>query len=60
MSTKGQYKPELEFDGANGVGAVKMSEFLRYLGDCLHVNIHNADTSTKGKLNFQVSKFKNS
>uniref|UniRef100_A0A1B6KB84 Phosphoacetylglucosamine mutase n=1 Tax=Graphocephala atropunctata TaxID=36148 RepID=A0A1B6KB84_9HEMI len=51
--TNGHYKPELEFDGANGVGALKMSELLRYLGDCLQVNIHNADIATRGKLNYQ-------
>ncbi|XP_054258516.1 phosphoacetylglucosamine mutase [Macrosteles quadrilineatus] len=48
---RGNYKPELEFDGANGVGALKMAELLRYLSDCLYTNIHNSDTTSKGKLN---------
>ncbi|XP_014287806.1 phosphoacetylglucosamine mutase [Halyomorpha halys] len=47
------YEATLDFDGANGVGAIAMQEFLSRLGNSLIVNIYNSDTSTKGKLNFK-------
>lgn len=49
-TTNGHYTPEVEFDGSNGVGALKMADLIRYLGDSLQVNIHNSDISL-GKLN---------
>lgn len=49
-TTNGHYIPEIEFDGSNGVGALKMIDLMEYLGDLLQVNIHNSDISL-GKLN---------
>lgn len=46
------YEPVIDFDGANGVGALVMQEMKSRLGDSLVVNIYNADTTTKGKLNY--------
>ena len=47
------YKPVLWVDGANGVGALKMTEMMKYIkGSELVVNTHN-DGST-GKLNHMV------
>lgn len=46
------YEATIDFDGANGVGAIAMQEFIARLGNSLNVNIYNSDTTTKGKLNF--------
>ncbi|CAH1396566.1 unnamed protein product [Nezara viridula] len=52
-STKNvNYEATIDFDGANGVGAIAMHEFVSRLGNSLNVNIYNSDTTTKGKLNF--------
>ncbi|XP_073969742.1 phosphoglucomutase 3-like protein nst isoform X2 [Rhodnius prolixus] len=46
-----KYLPQIEFDGANGVGALVMKELLPYLGDTIKINFHNCDTSDTTKLN---------
>lgn len=46
-----KYSPVIEFDGANGVGALVMKELLPYLGDTIKINFHNCNTTTTGKLN---------
>lgn len=48
----GNYKPVVNYDGANGVGARKMIDFAPYLGDALFVEVCNDGTS--GKLNHMV------
>lgn len=46
----------LHVDCGNGVGAPKLAELSQYIGsDVLSVNIVNADTTTLGKLNKDVS-----
>jgi hypothetical protein len=40
------------FDGANGVGAVKLEVSLLQLGDSLQVQLYNNGT---GRLNYRVS-----
>lgn len=52
----GNYKNELIFDGANGVGARKMLKFLKYLGDTVSVQVFN---SGEGKINEKVRMNKN-
>jgi hypothetical protein len=53
---QGKKKPSrLTVDCANGVGAPKLAEFLKYLEeDCLEIRIVNNDTNNPKKLNFQV------
>lgn len=48
------YSPVVEFDGANGVGALKMKDAIAYLDCTLVVNMHNDDTSNTEKLNLNV------
>ena len=54
---QGKKKPSrLTVDCANGVGAPKLAEFLKYLGDdCVEIRIVNNDTNNPKKLNFQVT-----
>ncbi|XP_053634172.1 phosphoacetylglucosamine mutase isoform X2 [Cherax quadricarinatus] len=40
-SSHGNYDPVILFDGANGVGALAMTEFLNHLQDSLRVTIFN-------------------
>lgn len=49
---RGNYKNYLLFDGANGVGARKMLQFLKRMDDCLNVQVYN---SGEGKINENVS-----
>ncbi|XP_050548221.1 phosphoacetylglucosamine mutase-like, partial [Daktulosphaira vitifoliae] len=37
------YSPIIEFDGANGVGALKLKDAMKYLDDSLIINLHNND-----------------
>ncbi|KAG1677775.1 Phosphoacetylglucosamine mutase [Nymphon striatum] len=43
------YRPVIIFDGANGVGALKMNEFSKYISEILTVEVVNDGTS--GQLN---------
>ncbi|XP_059083054.1 phosphoacetylglucosamine mutase-like [Tigriopus californicus] len=47
----GRYSPKLMFDGANGVGAQKMKEFLTFLGDSIQMEIVNDGTQPGDVLN---------
>ena len=49
---RGNYKNKLLFDGANGVGARKMLQFLKRMDGCLNVQVYN---SGEGKINENVS-----
>lgn len=49
------YENRLYFDGANGVGARKMIQFLKRMDNCLNVTVFN---SGEGKINHQVKYFK--
>jgi hypothetical protein len=40
-TSNGNYKPDLVFDGANGVGADKMASFARNLQNFLNITILN-------------------
>lgn len=42
-SSSGNYEPVILFDGANGVGALAMEEFMKHLQDTLKVTIYNKD-----------------
>ena len=49
-------QPRLTVDSANGVGAPKLAELVKYLGDDhLEINLVNTDILNPQKLNFQVS-----
>lgn len=48
---RGNYKNKLYFDGANGVGARKMLQFLKRMENCLDVHVYN---SGEGKINHEV------
>lgn len=48
------YSPIIEFDGANGVGALKMKDALVFLDKTLLINMNNDDTLTTEKLNYKV------
>lgn len=48
------YSPIIEFDGANGVGALKMKDALVFMDGTLVINMYNDDTSDTEKLNFKV------
>ena len=50
-ASPGNYSPVLMFDGANGVGAAKMADFLPYLGDSLQVKVFNIGTEAGDVLN---------
>lgn len=50
---RGNYKNHLLFDGANGVGARKMLQFLKRMENCLDVKVYN---SGEGKINENVRK----
>ena len=54
---QGKKKPTvLTVDCANGVGAPKLAEFLKVLGnDHLEVNLVNTDIQNPKKLNYQVT-----
>ncbi|XP_050535515.1 phosphoacetylglucosamine mutase isoform X2 [Daktulosphaira vitifoliae] len=45
------YSPIIEFDGANGVGALKLKDAMKYLDDSLIINLHNNDVMNSRKLN---------
>ncbi|XP_050437081.1 phosphoacetylglucosamine mutase [Adelges cooleyi] len=45
------YNTVIEFDGANGVGALKMKDALSYLDNTLIINMHNDEVSSSEKLN---------
>jgi len=45
----GAYIPDIRYDGANGVGALMMREFVKHLGSSLNVEMYNET----GKLNHQ-------
>ncbi|XP_037093151.1 LOW QUALITY PROTEIN: phosphoacetylglucosamine mutase-like [Pollicipes pollicipes] len=49
QSSNGSYKPDVKFDGANGVGALMMRQFVRHLGPTLNVEMFNE----AGQLNHQ-------
>jgi len=48
------YSPIIEFDGANGVGALKMKDAITYLEESLVINMHNDDILNTEKLNYKV------
>jgi len=48
------YSPLIEFDGANGVGALKMKDAIMYLEETLVINMHNDDILNSQKLNYKV------
>lgn len=48
MHNNGNYKNILYYDGANGVGSMKMLEFNRQLGETLQCTVFNSN----GKVNF--------
>nr|AUX15087.1 phosphoacetylglucosamine mutase [Sogatella furcifera] len=48
---KGKYKPEIHFDGANGVGSVIVKDFAQAIGDALKININNDRIDEVGVLN---------
>jgi len=48
------YSPVIEFDGANGVGALKLKDAIIYLEETLVINIHNDDILNTEKLNYKV------
>lgn len=48
----GKYVPSVMFDGANGVGAMKLEAGLLHLHDSLQVQLYNNGT---GQLNYKVS-----
>lgn len=48
---RGNYKNRVLFDGANGVGARKMLQFLKRMDDCLNVEVYNKG---EGKINENV------
>jgi len=48
------YSPIIEFDGANGVGALKMKDAIKYLEESLVINMHNDDILNTEKLNYKV------
>ncbi|KAL1137597.1 hypothetical protein AAG570_009293 [Ranatra chinensis] len=52
QTTSGNYSAELDFDGANGVGAIIMKEFSKHIGSKLKVNVYNDSTDVRGKLNY--------
>jgi len=52
MLENGSYVPSIMFDGANGVGAAKMSICSQHLGDTLQVQLYNNGTR---RLNHSVS-----
>ncbi|XP_046421904.1 phosphoacetylglucosamine mutase [Neodiprion fabricii] len=43
------YTPNLVLDGANGVGAIAVREFQKYLGDSIQIELYNDGS---GKLNY--------
>lgn len=47
---KGNYKNKLYYDGANGVGALKMLQFIKKLNSSLNVEVFNSN----GKINHEV------
>jgi len=50
----GGYMNELDFDGANGVGAVSMKDFIKAINpDVLKINIYNDDVENGELLNFK-------
>jgi len=48
------YTPIIEFDGANGVGALKIKDAIMYLEETLVINMHNDDILNTEKLNDKV------
>lgn len=50
---RGNYKNKMYFDGANGVGARKMIQFLKRMDNCLNLTVYN---SGEGKINENVSR----
>lgn len=40
-SSNGNYEPVILFDGANGIGALAMEEFMKHLQDSLKVTMFN-------------------
>ncbi len=51
-ASNGNYEPKLMFDGANGVGALKMREFLKHLKG-LNMEILNDGSQANDVLNFE-------
>uniref|UniRef100_A0A146L187 Phosphoacetylglucosamine mutase n=1 Tax=Lygus hesperus TaxID=30085 RepID=A0A146L187_LYGHE len=51
ITTKKNYSPFMDFDGANGVGALAIEKLLPRLGQTLLLTLHNADTASPNKLN---------
>lgn len=49
---RGHYKNKLLFDGSNGVGALKMAQFLKRMNGQLNVHVYNKND---GKINENVS-----
>ena len=47
------HKPVLKLDAANGVGAGRVKELMKYMSDVLTVEVYNDGSS--GKLNYMVS-----
>eukprot|EP00095_Tigriopus_kingsejongensis_P008784 maker-scaffold120_size336265-snap-gene-1.10 protein:Tk08784 transcript:maker-scaffold120_size336265-snap-gene-1.10-mRNA-1 annotation:"hypothetical protein TcasGA2_TC011920" len=50
-TSNGKYEPTLMYDGANGVGAQKMKDFLPFLGDSIQIQIVNDGTQAGDVLN---------
>lgn len=53
--TNKNYKPDLLYDGANGVGAKKIKIFQERLGPCMNITMYNDALIGTGKLNHMVS-----
>ncbi|KAL1451329.1 hypothetical protein WDU94_005717 [Cyamophila willieti] len=47
------YSNEIAFDGANGVGGLKIKNLQNVVKPDLNIEVFNQDVSTQGKLNFQ-------
>lgn len=47
------YSRDISFDGANGVGSVKIEDLKKIVGSKLNIKVFNGEISTQGKLNFQ-------
>ncbi|KAI5697030.1 hypothetical protein M8J75_003983 [Diaphorina citri] len=47
------YSQDIYFDGANGVGGVKIKELQKIIESKLKIEVYNQDVTTQGKLNFQ-------
>lgn len=54
-NTNGNYTPNINFDGANGVGSVAIEYVKKRIQDKLTVNVYNDSINDHEKLNLNVS-----